>query len=173
MRGTRVRAAALIGAPLAALLVLGGRCAAGTAADAGRPVPEEGREHVPVGTPVTYGHHPPTSGPHWPTWTLWNVYTEEIPPEVWVHNLEHGGIVILYRCDQPCPSLVQQLRDVFATFPKTKWSHVRLVIAPDRQLRTRLAILAWGRIDEMEEFDRERLLRFYRERVDRGPEDMP
>jgi hypothetical protein len=62
---------------------------------------------------------------------------------------------------------------VFTTFPRSKWGHVKLVIAPDPKLRTRLAILAWTWIDEMEEFDRERLLRFYRTRVDRGPEDVP
>ena len=161
------------GALITALLALASGLVLVAAADPGRQMPDEGREHVPEGAAVRYGHYPPTSGPHWPNWVPWNVYTEQVPPELWVHNLEHGGIVILYRCDTPCPSLVQQLQAVFTTFPRSKWGHVKLVIAPDPKLRTRLAILAWTWIDEMEEFDRERLLRFYRTRVDRGPEDVP
>jgi hypothetical protein len=96
-----------------------------------------------------------------------------VPEETWVHNLEHGGIVILYRCDTPCPELVQQLREVYATFPKSKYGHVKLLINPYRKLKTRLAVLAWTLIDEMNEFNRERLLRFYRAHVDQGPEDVP
>jgi hypothetical protein len=139
----------------------------------GQRMPDEGQGHVPAGTPVTYGHDPPTSGPHWPSPAPWGEYDQEIRPEVWVHNLEHGGIVILHRCDIPCPELVQQLRDVHTDFPKSKYGHVKLLIAPYRKLRTRLAILAWTWIDELETFDRERLLRFYRAHLDRGPEDVP
>ncbi len=142
-------------------------------AQVGRRMPDEGQQHVPAGTLVTYGHYPPTSGPHWPTPAPWGEYEQEIPPELWVHNLEHGGVLILYRCDTPCPELVQQLREVYATFPKSKYGHVKLLIAPNRKLNARLAILAWTWIDELEAFDRERLLRFYQAHADRGPEDVP
>jgi hypothetical protein len=101
------------------------------------------------------------------------MYDQELPPELWVHNLEHGGIVILYRCETPCKELVQQLTDAYRSFPKSKHGHVKLVIAPYRKLKTRLAILAWTWIDELAEFDREQLLRFYQAHIDRGPEDVP
>lgn len=142
-------------------------------AQVGRRMPDEGQQHVPAGTPVRYGHEPPTSGPHWPRPAPWGEYEQEVPPELWVHNLEHGGIVILYRCDTSCPELVRQLREVYATFPKSKYGHVKLLITPYRKLKTRLAVLAWTWIDEVETFDRERLLRFYRAHVDQGPEDVP
>jgi len=142
-------------------------------AGVGRRMPDEGQQHVPEGMRVRYGHYPPTSGPHWPRPAPWGEYEQEVPEEMWVHNLEHGGIVILYRCDTPCPDLVRQLREVYATFPKSKYDHVKLLITPYRKLKTRLAILAWTWIDELEEFDRERLLRFYGAHVDRGPEDVP
>lgn len=139
----------------------------------GRKMPDEGRGHVEEGTAVKYGHYPPTSGPHWPTPAPWGDYEQEIPPEIWVHNLEHGGVVILYRCDTPCPDLVRSLREAYATFPESKWGHVKLLIAPARKLKSRLAILAWTWIDEMESFDRERLVNFYRAHLDRAPEDVP
>lgn len=158
---------------LAVLIVAGSWMVLGGSAEVGRSMPNEGRQHVPLGTQVRYGHYPPTSGPHWPRPAPWGEYEQEVPEEAWVHNLEHGGIVILYRCDTPCPELVRQLREVYATFPKSKYGNVKLLIAPNQKLKTRLAILAWTWIDEMDEFDRERLLRFYQAHVDRGPEDVP
>jgi hypothetical protein len=141
--------------------------------EVGRKVPDEGQQHISTGTRAKYNHTPPTSGPHWPQWARWGVYEQEIPEELWVHNLEHGGIVILYRCDSPCPQLIAQLKEVYATFPKSKHGHVKLVITPYPKLKTRLAILAWTWIDELTSFDRERLLAFYRAHLDRGPEDVP
>jgi hypothetical protein len=50
---------------------------------------------------------------------------------------------------------------------------VKLVVAADKKIKSPIVILAWTRIDELPAFDRERLLRFYRAYVDRGPEDVP
>ncbi len=145
---------------------------AGSAEVGGRR-PDEGQQHVPAGTGVRYGHYPPTSGPHWPRPAPWGIYEREVPEEIWVHNLEHGGIVILYRCDAPCPELVRQFQEVYATFPTSKYSHVKLLVTPYGKLKTRLATLAWTWIDELEAFDLDRVLRFYLAHVDRGPEDVP
>lgn len=117
--------------------------------------------------------YPPTSGLHWPSPAPWRVFEQEVPPETWVHNLEHGGIVILYHCGTPCPDLGRQLRDVYATFPGSKYGHVKVLVTPASKLKTRLAILAWRWIDELNAFDLAGLLRFYRAHVDQGPEDIP
>jgi hypothetical protein len=55
--------------------------------------------HVNSGTPVQYTELPPTSGSHWPqpaAPVAAGVYTTHIPFEATTHNLEHGGIVIVY-----------------------------------------------------------------------------
>ena len=36
-----------------------------------------------------------------------------------------------------------------------------------------LAVVAWDWIDEMDTFDRDRLSKFYKAHLDRGPEDAP
>src|SRR5262249_16643882 len=100
----------------------------------GRPMPDEGRGHVAPGSPVMYEHYPPTSGHRWPSPAPWGVFEQEVPPETWVHNLEHGGIVILYHCGTPCPDLGRQLRDVYATFPGSKFGHVKLLVTPASRL---------------------------------------
>jgi len=55
--------------------------------------------HVTPGTAVDYAELPPTSGSHWPgpaAPVKAGVYTQHIPFEATTHNLEHGGIVIVY-----------------------------------------------------------------------------
>jgi hypothetical protein len=139
----------------------------------GKKMPDRGRQHIPPGTPILYEEYPPTSGAHWPVVARWGVYTEPIPDEVLVHNLEHGGIELLYNCATPCPDVLRQLPGVFESMPKSKFGHVKMVIAPNPRLKTRFALLAWTRLDEFEQLDRERVLRFVQAWQDKGPEDVP
>ena len=146
---------------------------ADTAVGPGRQMPDRGRTHVPQGTRITYEESPPASGSHWPVWAKWGVYTEPIPEEVFVHNLEHGGVVLLYNCPGPCPDVVRQLEETFAALPKSKYGHVKVVITPSARIKTRFALLAWTRLDEFDRFDRARVVRFVTAWQDKGPEDIP
>ena len=141
----------------------------------GRQLADEGQKHIPNDTSGVYkAPYPPASGQHWGnTWAEWEMYDDPTPPEVFVHNLEHGGIVLLYRCDTPCPATVAALRELYRTFPKAKNGKVKMAVAPDPKIRTPFVILAWTWIDELPTLDRDRLLRFYRAHVDKGPEDVP
>jgi len=70
-------------------------------------VPDEGRNHVAVGTRVDYKHLPPSSGPHYPSPDApkpASTYVDPIRPEYFVHDLEHGAIVLVYRCGGAGPS---------------------------------------------------------------------
>jgi len=159
---------------LLAVVALPGVCITAPACGHGKQMPDEGQTHIDRGRSGKYtAAYPPTSGEHWgDTWAEWQMYDTPTPPEVFVHNLEHGGIVPLYRCDAPCPQLVDPLRKLYATFPKAKNGKVKMVVAPDPKIRSQITILAWTWIDELPRFDRERLLKFYTAHVDRGPEDV-
>ena len=76
-------------------------------------------DHVPVGTPVTYNSNPPSSGPHYPVWAAFKEYDAPVDRGYYVHNLEHGAVVFLYKCEDAdgCPDVVQALRDAAATVP--------------------------------------------------------
>ena len=138
----------------------------------GHAVEAEGRDHVDIGTPIVYQNRPPSSGPHYPRTLRYGVLDRDVEPGYWVHNLEHGGIVVLYNCAEPCPALVRQLREVYAKAPPSERYHVvKLAAVPDHDMDHQLAVVAWGYIDEMDAFDADRILAFYREHVDRGPED--
>ena len=64
--------------------------------------PDLGQGHVATGTQLTYTYCPPASGRHYnqPAAPITaRVYGpgDGVIPQGWIHNLEHGGLVILYR----------------------------------------------------------------------------
>jgi hypothetical protein len=139
----------------------------------GRQVPIEGnRTHVAQGTVVQYRNRPPSSGDHYDQPAGYGFFQREIPTGNWVHDLEHGGIVVLYRpdlCDQACQA---QLQDTYSSaptsqlFPGTR----KMLVMPYQEMDHAIAAVAWGWVDELDAFDKDRILAFYRAHVDRGPE---
>jgi len=143
----------------------------------GTGVADEGRGHVTEGNPIEYQHYPPTSGSHYPTPARWGTIgtpQQPLPEGRFIHNLEHGGIVVLYNCPGGCPDLVQQLQEVVTrTGPKDKYGDIKMVMTPySRGMDHKIALLAWDYIDSFDAFDRDRIIRFYDAHVDRGPEDV-
>lgn len=141
----------------------------------GTAVPLARADHVPLGTEVAYERIPPSSGPHYGQTAPYGVTEEPLAEGYWLHNLEHGGIVVLYNCPQGCPDLVEQLREAYRTFPASRtFGVVKLVVAPYSKLPTRLAYLAWGKDSGWQyltdTYKREELLRFYLQHLDKGPE---
>ena len=140
----------------------------------GRTVPLEGSDHVNEGTAVTYKSRPPASGPHYPTWSQTYGFMDPAPPAgIWLHNLEHGAVAILYNCSQACPELEQQLKDLYPTLPlgrNARGGRARALILPYADMDHKIAAVAWGWLLELDEFDKDQITRFYESRIDRGPE---
>jgi hypothetical protein len=159
------------------------------------PVPDEGAIHVPMGTPVVYLHNPPASGPHWPAPAPWGVHGEIVPREWWVHNLEHGGIVLLYNCPWPadagvdggedggppvpnaCEPDIATLAAFYANGPVDNWydqfSETRILVTPDELLPTRFAAVAWDWSFTFDAIDTAAVQCFIDARYGRGPEMAP
>ena len=66
----------------------------------------------PTGTSKKWNTDPPTSGPHYAVPLIWGAYTDPVNLGQIVHNLEHGGIYILYGKDVP-PATVAKLRTFY------------------------------------------------------------
>src|SRR5437660_989147 len=77
---------------------------------------EGSASHVPDGSPLTYKHYPPSSGHHYPSPAPAGISATAIPEGRWVHSLEHGYIVILYKPTAGGAPTDAQLRDIMATF---------------------------------------------------------
>lgn len=132
-----------------------------------------GREHVrdPNQT-IRYGYCPPTSGDHINAvgrgpiaQRVYEPGEGEKPPGGWVHNLEHGNIVVVYRCPSPedCPSSAElaELRQFFEQVPgNDPRCQKEVVVARFDSMDTRFAILAWGRALLMNDFDLDTALLF-------------
>ena len=114
--------------------------------------------HVPLGTPhPPYNSDPPTSGPHAPGLARWGVSSEPVSKEMQVHNLEDGGVVIQYSC-QDCPDLVKQLTTIAERYD-------RVILAPYTGLDRKIALTAWGRIDKLDELDEARIVKFIKAHI--------
>jgi len=179
-RKQQQRVLGIVGVVALIVVVVGGiaflvwRGAQSEAALPGTPVPDEGRNHVADTVQPQYAHYPPASGPHYDAPANWGTYDQALPEGRWIHNLEHGGVVILYKCPSGCPDLVKQLKDFYSSAPQSKaWKEVKLVVTPYDHMDHQLAIVAWDWLDEMDAFDQARLLKFYNAHIDRGPEDVP
>ncbi|MFO0745771.1 MAG: DUF3105 domain-containing protein [Myxococcota bacterium] len=103
--------------------------------------PETSAKHIPDETPIVYPDVPPSSGDHRPAWGRWGEYTF-LPPQRWVHNLEHGGIALLY---DPCvpTAVVDQLRAFAAGRAADDSGAFRYVLTPYPGLPTPVAAVAW------------------------------
>jgi hypothetical protein len=151
-------------------------------AQPGRAVPNQGQTHIDKGQQhVAYNSKPPTSGPHWnlagEAPVNWGIYTDPIPDEGQIHNLEHGGIMIQYNC-RDCPELVAQLTDFYNSYVPTHklplfQNSSKIVIAPYYDMPNRIALTAWTRIDSFDTYDEERITKFVEAWRDKGPEVTP
>jgi hypothetical protein len=65
--------------------------------------------HSHVNGPVQYSVTPPVGGDHNATWMNCGIYTQPVPSERAVHNLEHGAVWITYQPSLP-QSEVSELR---------------------------------------------------------------
>jgi len=54
--------------------------------------------HVAIGTDVTYSSNPPSSGPHYAIWAAFQEFGTPVDRRYYVHDLEHGAVVLLYNC---------------------------------------------------------------------------
>lgn len=108
--------------------------------------------HVPIPTAVQYNSNPPSSGPHYPYWAAYQSFAKPVDPRYWVHNLEHGAIALLYKCDVAggCTDVVNALRAAADALPddpicnKAAGVRVRVVLTPDPDLDVPVAASAWG-----------------------------
>ena len=90
----------------------------------------------PGGTSDKWNTDPPTNGPHYGVAAIFGIYEDELEPARVIHNLEHGGIFILYGDEVP-DSTVQQL-EAFYDDHKTG-----TIMAPYARLGDEFALGAW------------------------------
>jgi hypothetical protein len=135
-----------------------------------------GREHIPLGSapPSPYNSNPPSSGGHFRSPANWGVYGDEVNDQIFIHNLEHGGVWIAYR-PEVSQEVIGALQSIVDEVGGSK-----IVMAPRSTNDTDIAMVAWSRVLKFDLVDgaltegqKNDLRAFYRQRKDRGPEFVP
>lgn len=129
-------------------------------------------EHVEEGVEVDYDGAPPAIGDHYFKWYKWGEYDEPLVDEHYVHNLEHGGMAFFYSCAEPCPEVVEGLREFVESIPPDDGGEFRYLLAPYPGLATPVAAAAWGLRYEADCVDVETLDQFVLEHYRTAPEDV-
>jgi hypothetical protein len=91
----------------------------------------------PGGTSDEWNTDPPTSGPHYQIAAIFGSYDEPLELARVVHNLEHGGIFILYGDDVP-DATVDELRSFY------DGHQTGTIMAPLPRLGDQFALGAWN-----------------------------
>jgi len=114
-------------------------------------IPVSAAIHVPVCTHVDYATNPPSGGNHWPVWAAFSTYDEPIPREMYVHDEEHGAVILLHNCKGDCaeiPGALAEARKTVSGDPLCLMSpggpSERVVTTPDPLLDVPIAAAAWG-----------------------------
>ena len=135
-------------------------------------LPSQGNTHIQQGSasPIEYNSTPPTSGPHYPGLAPWDIYDEPIRYEQVVHNMEDGGVIVYYQCEDGCPELKEQLTEVVRPYLDRGRHVVMMPNAPNwegfgsqsvhKDMGARIALTAWQRLDKFDEFDAGRIRAF-------------
>lgn len=125
---------------------------------------EEGNSHVPDGSRVQYGTTPPTSGDHYDQPADAGFYAPgtaaQVPTERFVHNLEHGQIVIWYS-----PTISQSIRDDLQQYieKQSGQQSIALLAVPYDQAPAPMTLTAWTAMQSCDEVS-EDVLDAFRER---------
>ena len=146
-----------------------------TPGELGQVQADQGNQHVlQASDKITYAVCPPASGRHINQTGFGplqpKVYgpDDKSVPNGWVHNLEHGGLVLLYSCDKgACDSTsiagLQAFSGQFPTSPVCQLpaGYVGPVVARFDQMPTKYAALLWGRALYLDTLDTATIDQFF------------
>jgi Protein of unknown function (DUF3105) len=132
---------------------------------------DHGRTHVSSTT--RHPFCPPTSGEHWaisgraPLQRQFYRIGDDVNPGNWLHNLEHGYVVIAYR-DELTDEEEAGIREVFETaaqVPSAATCGVpnKVIVVPFSQMSEPFAVLAWDRALLLPDWDTAKALAFANE----------
>ena len=142
-----------------------------------------GNSHV-VNAPQRYLYCPPASGNHYnaagqgPIQARVYKPDDKVGPSNWIHNLEHGGLVVLYRNDSPGATAAgqQAFRDFFDAFPASPICQVppgqlSPVVARFDLMPHAYAALVWDRVFYLDTWDPALVDKFYLTEAERLDKD--
>jgi hypothetical protein len=134
--------------------------------------PETGHTHLFVGSNLTTADFP-AAGNHWGAWAKWGtIYTRPVKRGFYLHNLEHGGLVLSYKCSSPTASAQCQEAAANLTALANSFGEVRVIVTPDPQQPTLYGIRGWRVGYQSDCFNEQRMTDFMGDHFRDGREDL-
>jgi hypothetical protein len=141
---------------------------------------ELGRDHLrDPSQRLRFAFCPPTSGDHFNVAGVGPIRGQFYPPAQeqspggWIHNLEHGYVVALYRCptgdDCASDAELAELQRFFNEAPDSPVATQcprKVLVARFDEMETRFAFLAWNRALLMDELDLDTAFTFAEQWID-------
>lgn len=129
-----------------------------------------------------------TSGDHYADWIKAGVYENPFEDGNLIHSLEHGYVVLSYKCkvksekldgteatesgeqdrDEQCEETKNQLVSIYEKKGKRK-----LIIVPRPQMSTKITLFSWNYLLHLNQFEEEKITQFIDTHRDQGPERTP
>jgi Protein of unknown function (DUF3105) len=153
--------------------------AAKTAACEYKSFPSEGRGHVNnPRTAADYKTNPPTSGDHNPNPAPDGIYPSGNEPAIenWVHTLEHGRVLLMYKPGAPQESIAALEKLYEENVLDSGNSYHMVLMQNNSKMRFQTAAVAWQHYIGCNDLSPTALeaMRKFRDRfVDQGPEFIP
>jgi hypothetical protein len=130
-----------------------------------------GRDHVGSGSTTRHGFCPPTSGEHWniagraPLPRAFYEPSASVSPGNWIHNLEHGYVVIAYR-GAPSAVVLAGIRSAFQEAAPSDFAQEqcglpnKVIVVRFDDMAEPFALLAWDRALLLPEWDTDAAIAF-------------
>jgi hypothetical protein len=147
----------------------------GSPAPLGQAQPDMGNLHISIGAAQHYAYCPPASGPHYnnpgvdgPIPAKYYGPDSGVRPQNWIHNLEHGAVVVLYNCNMGgcTDSSLAALQQIPVNFPDSpvcgiKGGVLAPVVARFDTMPEPYVALVWNRLMYMTTLSRDQIIKFY------------
>lgn len=115
--------------------------------------------HIPDAQRARYDTSPPNSGPHWGAPATWGIKDSSVPDERAVHNLEHGGVLIVHR--DLTPEEESKVRSLVRGLNSAGYG--KIILAPSAGLGdAKVAASSWGWVLKLPALDERALVAFVR-----------
>jgi hypothetical protein len=139
--------------------------------------PAQGHKHFAEGesTNFAYNSDPPTSGPHKEIFNTTFVSAQPLPKVLQVHLLEHGNVLLQYKCS--CPDIASALAQIAFEYNSANVPPNRLqalpedvqaaeeqgtavLVAPYPGMKHKIALTAWTRLATLDAVDKSKIESF-------------
>ena len=135
----------------------------------------QGQQHIAEGQKhAAYNSDPASSGPHYADASApaqWGVYTQQLPEEVFVHNEEHGGVVVTYNPKLLPADQLKKLQALFAPpYSKKDFSPTKAIVTPRIKDTHPIEIASWTWTLNMDKYDEATLIKYYTQHAGKAPE---